>query len=178
MAFLPQLQALLGDNLKVYVQDEGQDIDLPGLFADLPGDCEVYMCGPLGMLNAARQIWQQKGRAMSRLRFEVFGDSGAFSEQSFTVEVPALNRAVQVRADQTMLEALEEAGIDMIYDCRRGECGLCQVTIVDHDQPLDHRDVFFSSHERQEGTKICACVSRSCGGNLVIDTGYRREQAA
>jgi len=112
---------------------------------------------------------------MSRLRFEVFGDSGRFAEQPFSVTVPQYGRTVEVRADQTMLDALMEAGIDMVYDCRRGECGLCAVSIVDASTPIDHRDVFFSPEERHEGEKMCACVSRAVGGSVTIDTGYRQE---
>jgi vanillate O-demethylase ferredoxin subunit len=110
---------------------------------------------------------------MSRLRYEVFGNSGRFSEQPFEVEVASLGRVVNVRADQTMLDALMQAGVEMIYDCRRGECGLCAVDIDHADAEIDHRDVFFSQAERGENGAMCACVSRVCGGRIVIDTGYR-----
>ncbi|MCZ3374479.1 MULTISPECIES: hypothetical protein [Rhizobium] len=43
---------------------------------------------------------------------------------------------------------------------------------------IDHRDVFFSEAERQENSRMCACVSRASGGRIVIDVGYRRELAA
>ncbi len=112
---------------------------------------------------------------MSRLRFEVFGDSGRFAEQAFHVNVPHREKSIEVRADQTMLDALMEAGIDMIYDCRRGECGLCAITVLEASAPLDHRDVFFSAEERREEAKICACVSRAVGGTITIDTGYRKD---
>lgn len=178
MAFLEELKEELGGNLQTFVQDEGQGFDLDAEFAALPADGEVYICGPHGLLEAARNAWQKSGRPMSRLRFEVFGDSGRYIEQPFEVTVAGLGRTVSVSADQTMLDALIEAGVDMIYDCRRGECGLCAVTIVNASTPVDHRDVFFSSEERHEAHKICACVSRACGGAMTIDTGYRKEQAA
>ncbi|QLF71896.1 oxidoreductase (plasmid) [Peteryoungia desertarenae] len=178
MAFLDELKAELGDRLETFVQDDGQAFDLEREFSSLPLDGEVYICGPHGLLEAARSTWQKSGRPMSRLRFEVFGDSGRFVEQPFEVTVAGLGKTVAVNADQTMLDALMEAGVDMIYDCRRGECGLCAVSIVEADSPLDHRDVFFSDEERHEAQKMCACVSRACGGKITIDTGYRREQAA
>ena len=77
-----------------------------------------------------------------------------------------------------LFDALMEAGIDMVYDCRRGECGLCAVNIVDASTPIDHRDVFFSPEERHEGQKMCACVSRAVGGTAVsvahLPPGRRR----
>lgn len=175
MAFVDELKALLGEGLETFIQDDGQAFDLAAEFAALPADGEAYICGPHGLLEAARNTWRDSGRSMSRLRFEVFGDSGRFAEQPFSVTIPQYGRTVDVRADQTMLDALMEAGIDMIYDCRRGECGLCAVNVVAASSPIDHRDVFFSAEERQEGEKMCACVSRAVGGTVTIDTGYRRE---
>lgn len=176
MAFASELHALLGDKLSTFVQDEGQALDLTGAFADLPAETEAYVCGPLGLLEAAKSAWIAGGRPLSRFRYEVFGDSGLFPEESFTVSVEGLGLSVEVRPDQTMLEALEEAGVPMIHDCRRGECGLCAVKIVSATSPIDHRDVFFSKEDRQHEPRICACVSRARGGHLTIDTGYVRER--
>ncbi|NTJ68467.1 oxidoreductase [Agrobacterium rhizogenes] len=178
MAFLDELAALLGDGLQVFAQDDGEALDLDSEFAALPRDGEAYICGPLGLLEAARQAWQKSGRSMSRLRYEVFGDNGRFAEQAFDVEVAMLGAHVRVRADQSMLDVLVEAGVDMVFDCRRGECGLCAVNIIEADGVIDHRDVFFSEAERQENSRMCACVSRACGGRIVIDTGYRPDLTA
>jgi vanillate O-demethylase ferredoxin subunit len=178
MAFLDELGALLGDRLQVFAQDDGEALDLDTEFAALPPDGEAYVCGPLGLLEAARQAWQKSGRSMSRLRYEVFGDNGLFAEQAFDVEVTELGARVRVRADQSMLDVLVEAGVDMVFDCRRGECGLCAVNILETDGAIDHRDVFFSEAERRENSRMCACVSRACGGRIVIDTGYRPDIAA
>ncbi|WP_137154999.1 PDR/VanB family oxidoreductase [Rhizobium sp. FKL33] len=177
MAFASELRDLLGDRLETFVQDAGEQFDLAAEFAALPPDGEAYICGPHGLLEAARTIWRESGRSMSRLRFEVFGDSGRFVEQAFSVSVPAYDRTVAVRPDQTMLDALIEAGIDMIYDCRRGECGLCAVDVLDASTVIDHRDVFFSAHERHDSAKMCACVSRAAGGAITIGTGYQPEGA-
>ena len=72
-----------------------------------------------------------------------------------------------------MLDALEAAGIAMISDCRRGECGLCALHILDVDGIVDHRDVFFSDEEKAANSKLCTCVSRVAGGSITIDTADR-----
>jgi vanillate O-demethylase ferredoxin subunit len=127
----------------------------------------------MGMLNAVKSAWAEAGRPIGRLRYEVFGDSGEFAEAPFRVEVPGRQVTVEVRPEQTLLEALLGAGIDMIYDCERGECGLCAVEVLEHDRAIDHRDVFFSEEEKHSGRRMCACVSRLAGGKAVIDVGYR-----
>ena len=48
----------------------------------------------------------------------------------------------------------------MIFDCRRGECGLCALPILGVEGEVDHRDVFFSEAEKAANAKLCTCVSR------------------
>ena len=126
------------------------------------------------MLNAVKQAWAQAGRPVSRLRYEVFGDNGRFAETFFEVAVANRDVTVQVRPDQSVLDALIGAGVEMIYDCQRGECGLCAVKILKlQDGMVDHRDVFFSEGEKRENRSMCSCVSRLTAGSAVIDIGYR-----
>jgi vanillate O-demethylase ferredoxin subunit len=173
LAFRDELETLLGDDLELFVEEEGRSFDLDAEFSRLPLDAESYVCGPIGLLNASKAAWQRAGRPMSRLRFEVFGDSGHYGESAFWVEIPALRKAVEVRPDQSMLEALLQSGVDMVYDCQRGECGLCAVGVLDPEATIDHRDVFFSPTERAQNVRMCACVSRAPGGTISIDTGYQ-----
>lgn len=173
MAFADELEALLGDRLVLRDNSLGQHVDLDAEFAALPADAECYLCGPIGMLEAAKAAWAAAGRPVSRLRYEVFGDSGLFAEKPFTVEVLNRGVTVPVRTDQTLLDALMGAGVEMIHDCRRGECGLCAVQVMGDGVQIDHRDVFFSAEEKAEGHKMCACVSRLTEGHAVIDVGYR-----
>jgi ferredoxin-NADP reductase len=173
MAFADELESLLGDNLSMHFADDDQFIDIEAAIAALPEDGELYTCGPIGMLNAIKAAWAKSGRPISRLRLEVFGDNGKFAETAFEVEVLNENITVTVPPDKSLLQVLEESGVEMISDCRRGECGLCAVHIISHDSEIDHRDVFFSDEEKQESERMCACVSRQTGGHMKIDTGYR-----
>ncbi|MFF1834386.1 2Fe-2S iron-sulfur cluster-binding protein [Streptomyces sp. NPDC058231] len=77
------------------------------------------------------------------------------------VSVPALGVEATVGAGQSMLEALEEAGVDVMSDCRKGECDLCQVKVLGLQGRVDHRDVFFSDEQKTDTGKMCVCVSRA-----------------
>ena len=173
LAFADIMQERLGNRLKIGIAAEGTRIDLETELRSIPTDTEVYLCGPLRMLDAARHIWQQLGRPASALRFETFGSSGRFARQAFEVEVQDLGRRVHVAEHQSMLEALRDAGVAVIADCMRGECGLCMVDVIAVDGELDHRDVFLSDEQRRQQKQMCACVSRVAGSCVVIDTGYR-----
>ena len=173
MPFLAELAELLGSRLEAFPLDEGRVLDIAGEIEALPPDGELYVCGPLGLLAAVEKAWSAAGRPVSRLRYEVFGDNGKFAEAPFQVVEANHGIAVDVRADQTLLDALIAAGVGMIYDCERGECGLCAVRILELDGEVDHRDVFLSDAEQAANSRMCACVSRLTGGRAVIDVGFR-----
>jgi len=92
------------------------------------------------------------------------------------VRVPRLGVEVAVPAGCSMLDALDAAGVDIMSECRRGECGLCAVDVVALEGEIDHRDVFLSEHQKRENNRICACVSRAVRGGVVIDTSWRAGQ--
>jgi ferredoxin-NADP reductase len=173
MAYLPELTALLGDALVVQAEDEAGRPDLGTAFAGLAAGAEVYVCGPIGLLEAARRAWSATGRPPAGLVFETFGSSGHAAPGAFTVRIPRLGRDITVPADSSMLEALEAADIGVLSDCRRGECGLCAVDVLAVDGRIDHRDVFFSDRQHRENRRLCACVSRVVGDSITVDPAWR-----
>lgn len=172
-AFGTELAGMLGERLSTHFDERGERIDLAAEFAALHPDGEAYVCGPMGMLEAAKRIWASAGRPAEKLRFETFGNSGLHAAEPFRIRIPRLDRIVSVRRNETMLEALEAAGIAMIADCRRGECGLCALDIIEAEGTVDHRDVFFSDAQKKENRKLCTCVSRMVNGDVVLDTPDR-----
>lgn len=164
MAYLPELQEEHGERLRVFVDDENP-LDVDALLDEITaseqaGATEMYLCGPIRLMDAVRRGWEQRGLPPTNLRFETFGNSGSWAPQDFLVKIPRLGVEARVDANTTMLEALEALGVEMMYDCRKGECGLCEVRVLDLDGQIDHRDVFLSRTQREEGQRICACVSR------------------
>ena len=173
LALADELRERIGDRLQVFVSEEGARIDFAAEIARLAPGGELYVCGPIRMLEAAKRRWAESGRPVDGLRFETFGNSGRFASEPFIIKIPRLGREVAVPQNQTMLEALEAAGVEMIYDCRRGECGLCALDILEVDGIVDHRDVFFSDEEKAANAKLCTCVSRVAGGSITVDTADR-----
>ena len=110
---------------------------------------------------------------MADLRFETFGNSGRREAEPFWVELPRHGLRFEVPAERSLLDVLEEHGVQALSDCRRGECGLCAMDIVSVQGTVDHRDVFFSAHQKQANQRLCACVSRINGGGVVLDSAYR-----
>ena len=173
LALAEELREQIGDRLEIVVSQEKGRVDLAGEIAKLHADGEFYVCGPIGMLEAAKQAWAASDRPRDRLRFETFGASGRWPAVSFTLKVPRLGKEIHVPATQSILHALEAAGVEMIFDCLRGECGLCALPILEVNGDVDHRDVFFSEEEKAANAKLCTCVSRVYGSGITLDTADR-----
>ena len=173
-AYLDGLEALLGDRLTVHAADEGHRLDLGAVFAALPLDAMTLFCGPMRMLDAARHAWQAAGRPITDLRYETFGSSGLLPTEPFRVRLQREGVEFVIPHDRSMLDVLNAAGHEVMSDCRRGECGVCALDVVEVDGEIDHRDVFFSDRERRDNRKICACVSRA-RGTITVDSLHRAD---
>lgn len=160
MAYRTELEAEHGAKLRTYFDSEQTLIDVPAVVGALTPGAELYMCGPIRLMDAIRRSWHARELDPTNLRFETFGNSGWFTPQRFSVEIPRLGVSTEIGQNESILEALEKIGVEMMSDCRRGECGLCQVKVLDTQGRIDHRDVFFSDRQKSESAKLCACVSR------------------
>lgn len=173
MPFTEELLAVLGPDLVVHYSDENGYFNTSKLLDWTNAKTQIYLCGPLPFMNAVRKTWEEGPYDNSNLRFETFGASGLFAPQEFLLKIPRFDKEIKVNKNQTILQALQAAKIEVMYDCKKGECGLCQVDILEYSGDIDHRDFFFSETEKGENHKMCACVSRVANGKITIDTGYR-----
>lgn len=169
LAYVDPLSALLGDRLLLHVDEEaGQPPDLDSVIAGAGPDAHLYVCGPQLMLDAALAAARSRGWPTERVHFEMFSAPvGALPNRPFEVVLSRSGRKVRVEAEQSLLQALNQAGCDLLYDCERGECGVCRVNVIEGS--IDHRDYVLTEREKAEGRLMHACVSRSLGDRLVLD---------
>jgi ferredoxin-NADP reductase len=169
MAFLPELQALLGDDLRIHADAEaGGPLDIDALLDDCPAGDRVYVCGPKVMLDAVLARTQARGWEHDRVHFELFTTTVAEEgDQAFEVELAQSGQRFTVPADQSILDCLIEHGCDPMFDCKRGECGVCTTAVLEGE--IDHRDYVLSAREKAEGNVMQICISRAKGPRLVLD---------
>ena len=167
LAFADELKTLLGDQLVCYTNDANA-LDLPHLFSQLQPNQPIYVCGPQGMIDAVIELSKAEGWDRDNVHFELFITAAAQEgDQPFELELRQSGLTFTVPADKTIVQVLEEAGEDPMYDCLRGECGVCTVDVLEGEP--DHRDYFLTDSEKASGKVIQICISRSKSPKLVLD---------
>jgi ferredoxin-NADP reductase len=166
---------LTADEIHLSLDSLGQRLDFKAHISQMPPLTQAYVCGPQAMLSAVKQAWQACNRPPENLHFETFGTSGAKANEAFDLKVPRHDLSIQVAHDESLLEVLERHGVQTLYDCQRGECGLCAMEVLGVEGEIDHRDVFLTPEEKASNKKICVCVSRVCG-TITLDSAYRGDE--
>ena len=106
------------------------------------GDYSVFMCGPKAMyvfgegeckklgLPKRRYRMEMSGDYMNAVKNEDFPKDKAESEFKLTVDIRGEKQTVPCKASETLLWAMEKAGIKAPSHCRSGECGWCHSRLV------------------------------------------------
>jgi ferredoxin-NADP reductase len=165
--YLEALEQLAPGRVHLYLDALGQRPDYADLLADQPLGTHLYVCGPTPMIDAALAAGRSLGWPASHLHSEQFLAPAA--GEVFTVEAARSKIQFTVAADISLLDAMENAGLDPACLCRGGACGQCESTVLACSGELDHRDLFLSEELKASGSRIMPCVSRVRGGHLVLD---------
>ena len=166
-AEVPVFQALLADHggADVYVHAGRGGLDLDALMGRQPLGTHLYVCGPEPLIARVLATAAAAGWPAANLHHESFG--GASGGAPLVAELARSGLEVAVSDDQTLLEALEAAGVDAPSLCRGGACGQC-ATVVLAGEP-DHRDHVLTPEERASNRIMMTCVSRAKTPRLVLD---------
>jgi ferredoxin-NADP reductase len=164
-AFCDTICDLYGPQAHYYVSEEGQRLSPSAVLAAQPLGTHVYVCGPHTLITAVTGAAAEMGWPPTHVHFEEFAPPPVSDAAPFHVHLPALDLEIKVGTRETLLEALEGAGVPIASSCRVGMCGTCEMRVLDGTP--EHRDRCLSEGEMSEG-KIIACVSRCRGGRLTL----------
>jgi dimethylamine monooxygenase subunit B len=165
-AYWSTLADKYGSRVKLAVDDEGDRVDYRALLINQPLGTHLYICGPRPMLDHVLSVARGLGWPDENLHFELF--LAPPPGVPFTVSLAQSQLDVAVEEHQSLLEAIEAAGVDAPYLCRGGACGQCETAVVRADGELLHNDHFLTDDEKASGTKIMPCVSRFVGAGLTL----------
>jgi ferredoxin-NADP reductase/predicted pyridoxine 5'-phosphate oxidase superfamily flavin-nucleotide-binding protein len=170
MAYRSTLGLALRDHVTFYLSDgqSGDRLNLGQVFEDAPANAVFYICGPSRLLEAARRIAQTHGIDAGRVRYERFtAPVMSLDDKPVEIVLKRSGRTLHVPADQSILDAVTGAGVDVPFECRSGTCGSCATRII--DGIADHRDTALTEKERNGAALMCTCVSRAKTDRLVLD---------
>jgi ferredoxin-NADP reductase len=166
-AFHERLRSRAGDRLRMYYGSEGQRIDCDSLLTSQPLGTHLYVCGPAALIEQVVATARACGWSGSHIHWEQF--SAPPVGDAFDVFLARAQRKVHVLPDQSLLEAIEAAGVEVPYLCRGGVCGFCKTRVLEADGELLHHDHYLTEAERAKGASIMPCVSRANCKTLVLD---------
>lgn len=166
-AFAGDIAQRFGAKARFYFEEEGQQIDLDEVFAHQPLGTHVYTCGPQGMIEHVSERAHANGWTRHNVHSERFIAPAVGAP--YDIELGRSGQVVHVKHGQSMLEAIEAAGIDAPYLCRGGACGQCETNVLTCEGVLFHADHYLTEDERASGRKVMPCVSRFEGKKLVLD---------
>ncbi len=166
-AYMDRLTLAHPERVHCYFDDQKQVIDLNRILSMQPIGTHLYVCGPKGMITWVLSTAASMGWPAMALQHEEFLAPG--TGMPFQVELAASQKTITVGASQSLLEAMEAAGVDAPYLCRGGACGQCETRVVVRDGTILHRDHWLTPDEHAQGCKIMPCVSRFEGKTLTID---------
>jgi ferredoxin-NADP reductase len=159
MPFADELRAAHGDRVRIHATEQDGRPDFAELASTLSPRALVYCCGPEPMLAAAEAAFPAEQLQLERFRpvAKEFAPN-----QPFEVRLARSGRTIQVPEDESLLDALNHAGLRVPSGCREGVCGSCEIAVVEGEP--EHRDDLGAP----PGRMYC-CVSRALSPTLLLD---------
>ncbi|MCX8500301.1 MAG: PDR/VanB family oxidoreductase [Alphaproteobacteria bacterium] len=166
-AFVEQLARSYPAQFRGYDDSAGQSMPIRDILAHQRLGTHLYVCGPGGMIDAALAQGAALGWPKQNLHSERFlAPAGG---EPFEVILQRSNRRIRIGESESILEALEAAGLNPPYLCRGGACGQCETRVLAHDGEINHCDLVLSPAERARGDRMMICVSRLVGKSLTLE---------
>jgi ferredoxin-NADP reductase len=171
MAFADELAERYPEHVAVWPQDERGLLDLASLLEEPEDNTLVYCCGPEPLLAAVEEQCAQW--PAGTLHVERFAAKAPTAEQTaealdqFEVICQRSGITLEITANKSILETLEEADVPIMASCYEGVCGTCEARVL--EGLPDHRDSMLTEPEKAAGEVMLVCVSRSRTERLVLD---------
>jgi ferredoxin-NADP reductase len=167
LAFVDELGEY-GDRVTLWPQDERGHIPIADLVGSVTMGQVVYTCGPEPLLKAMEQGMAHWPKGSLHLeRFRAPEPPAGQVNTEFEIYLDYSDVSATVAEGESIVDALERVGVEVMTSCREGTCGTCE-TVVLAGIP-DHRDYYLSDAEKNSNEVIMVCCSRAKTPRLVLD---------
>ncbi|KAF4631979.1 hypothetical protein G7Y89_g6155 [Cudoniella acicularis] len=162
IAFKSNLERLPTERLTILDASQKQRLDIPAILQDVKGSTHIYICGPERLTSAVVSTAQSLTIPSSHIHFEAFAAST--TGDPFTVELAESKKTLEVKSEQTLLDVLRDAGLDVPSSCEVGNCGTCKVAVK--CGRVEHRGTGLGKSDK--GEMMLSCVSRGIGEIVLV----------
>jgi vanillate O-demethylase ferredoxin subunit len=146
-----------------------QKLRLESILAQPDAGTQLYVCGPPGFIAHVVGAAKIHGWSTEQIHLEYFGalPQDTAGDTAFEVRIASSGKSYTVPSGQSVVQALQAHGIEILTSCEQGVCGTC-ITRVLEGEP-DHRDLYFTPEEHAKNDQFTPCCSRSRSRTLVLD---------
>jgi ferredoxin-NADP reductase/DMSO/TMAO reductase YedYZ heme-binding membrane subunit len=164
---------LTGDGSPGWTGARGR-ISLPLLRRSIP-DLErlpIYLCGPEAMMASVQSLLRGLGVPDDHVHTEAFVslpdqvEGGPLVAGVFALRFARSGTRTEIAGGQSVLEAAENAGIELPFECRSGICGQCKTRLVEGRVTMGVQDALDDRDRKKH--LVLACQARAVT-DLVID---------
>lgn len=142
----------------------------------LRGD-DFFVCGPVEVVEAVKNILHQKNIDAKKVHFELFNAPNQKTPQKRTIRQTAQS-IVKIKMDgltfdvptpegMSILDAAQMAGADLPFACKGGVCCTCRAKLVEGAVEMDVN--FALTEEETEQGFILTCQAIPKTNNLLVD---------
>ncbi len=150
---------------------------------------EVFICGPEAMIVSTEKALIEAGVAADRVHTERFTSGPAVAakvqadtdaqaparpgrkEVAVTVILDGKEHELTMSADEHLLDAALEAGLDLPYSCKAGVCCTCRAKVLEGDTVMD-KNFTLEAQEMAQGY-VLSCQARPLSKNVRVSYDER-----
>ncbi len=140
-----------------------------------------FLCGPYGLVEEGRASLLAAGANPQRIKIELFSTDGTPKPAPIAVSpgdrpstaaqvdcvLDGVTHHLDVKADQHVVDAAHEQGVELPYSCKGGMCCTCRCKVVEGAVVMD-ANYSLEPWEIEAGF-VLACQSRPVGQKVKLD---------
>lgn len=142
---------------------------------------ECYICGPQPMMDTVTQGLEAAGILSENIKMESFeagktapntvveNGKPAVDTSEVTILMDGEEHVIEVKSDQSILEAGLENDLDMPYSCQSGLCTACRGKCLEGEVTIEESDAL-SQDELDEGYRLL-CIGKPGSKSVKVEVG-------
>ncbi|MFK7857154.1 MAG: 2Fe-2S iron-sulfur cluster-binding protein, partial [Granulosicoccus sp.] len=171
MAYLADLKSFPWlDKVEFHCSDENTRLDLSRTFPAFKDGWHVYACGADHYMQAVLDAAERAGFPDGNRHLEYFSvpETPEWIDKEFRLRLVKSGVELNVPADKSAAQVMNENGYKVDIKCSDGLCGVCKCSLISGE--VEHRDFVLSGKQRED--QIILCSSRALQKHGVIEIDW------